>query len=74
VVQTDHKLWYNVPEKVDVLISLSAAVSIKIRYVQKRGNVFHFVMRVPSDLVERFGKDRIRESLKTTDLLTIAQN
>lgn len=50
-----------------MILPLSAAVSIKTRFIEKRGNVFQFVMRVPSDLIEKFGKDRIRESLKTTD-------
>jgi integrase len=48
--------------------SLSPALSIKTRYIEKRGNVYQFVMRVPSDLIKRYGKDRIRESLGTTDL------
>ncbi|WP_147376799.1 DUF6538 domain-containing protein [Noviherbaspirillum saxi] len=50
-----------------MLFALSAAVSIKTRYIEKRGNVYQFVMRVPTDLAERFGRDRIRESLKTND-------
>jgi hypothetical protein len=65
VVQTDHTLWYTVPEKVLVLFALNKAVSIKARYIEKPGNVFQFVMRVPADLIHRYGKDRIRESLKT---------
>ena len=50
-----------------MLFSLSAAVSIQTRYLSKRGNVYYFVMRVPSHLIEKFGKDRIRESLQTSD-------
>jgi hypothetical protein len=37
------------------------------RYLQKRGSVFQFVMRVPADLVTRYGQQFIRESLKTSD-------
>jgi integrase len=51
-----------------MLLTLSPALSIKTRYIEKRGNVFQFVMRVPADLIKRYGKDRIRESLGTTDL------
>jgi hypothetical protein len=67
VVQTDHTLWYTVPEKVLVLFALNKAVSIKARHIEKPGNVFQVVIRVPADLIHRYGKDRIRESLKTRD-------
>jgi integrase len=67
VVQPTTETWYNVPEKVVVLFRLSAAVSIKTQYLDKRGKVFQLVLRVPSDLIHRVGKDRIRQSLRTTD-------
>jgi hypothetical protein len=48
-------------------VSLGIAVSIETRYLQKRGSVFQFVMRVPADLVQRYGKQFVRVSLKTSD-------
>ena len=39
------------------------------RYLQLRGTIYWFRLRVPSDLVERYGKTRfLRVSLKTSDL------
>lgn len=46
-------------------VSLGVAVSIQTRYLQQRGSVFQFVMRVPADLVQRYGKQFVRVSLKT---------
>lgn len=37
-------------------------------HLQKRGNVYYFRYRIPSDLVEMFGKPEIKHSLKTKDL------
>ncbi|WP_459412732.1 DUF6538 domain-containing protein [Marinobacter shengliensis] len=42
-------------------------MSIKTKYIQKRGNIYQFVMRVPSDLKEHYGQRYIRLSLKTGD-------
>lgn len=50
-------------------VSLGIAVSIQTRYLQQRGSVFQFVMRVPADLVERYGKQFVRISLKTSNAL-----
>ncbi len=37
-------------------------------YVFRRGNVFHFRLRIPADLVARFdGRREVRLSLRTTD-------
>ena len=48
-------------------VSLGIAVSIQTRYLQQRGSVFQFVMRVPADLVQRYGKQFVRISLKTSN-------
>jgi hypothetical protein len=48
-------------------VSVGIAVSIQGRYLQKRGSVFQFVMRVPADLVQRYGKQFVRLSLQTSD-------
>ncbi|MDB5950493.1 MAG: integrase, partial [Massilia sp.] len=48
-------------------LSLGVSMSIQTRYLQKRGAVFQFVMRVPADLVKRYGQQFVRESLKTSD-------
>ena len=48
-------------------VALGLAVSIQTRYLQQRGTVFQFVMRVPADLVQRYGKQFVRISLKTSN-------
>ena len=48
-------------------VSLGIAVSIQTRYLQQRGLVYQFVMRVPADLVRRYGKQFVRISLKTSN-------
>jgi hypothetical protein len=48
-------------------VSLGIAVSIQTRYLRQRGSVFQFVMRVPADLVQRYGKQFVRISLKTSN-------
>lgn len=50
-----------------VLITLTQTLQLKARYLQQRGRVFWFILRVPADLIERYGKKVIRESLRTTD-------
>jgi integrase len=50
-----------------MIVSLGVSVSLQTRYLQKRGSVFQFAMRVPTDLVERYGQRFIRVSLKTSD-------
>jgi integrase len=53
--------------KLVMKVSLGIAVSIQARYLQQRGSVFQFVMRVPADLVKRYGKQFVRISLKTSN-------
>lgn len=50
-----------------MLVSLGVSMSIKTRYLQQRGTVFQFVLRVPADLVKRYGKQFVRISLQTSD-------
>lgn len=50
-----------------MIVKLGYALSIKTKYIQKRGNVYQFAMRVPSELVEHYGKKHIRQSLGTED-------
>lgn len=50
-----------------MIVNLGFAMSIKTKYIQKRGRIFQFVLRVPSDLVDTYGKRFIRKSLKTED-------
>jgi hypothetical protein len=42
-------------------------VTLKTRYIHLRGSFLQFVMRVPADLVERYGRKFVRISLKTSD-------
>jgi integrase len=50
-----------------MLVPISSTVTLQTRYIQQRGSVFQFVMRVPSDLIPRVGKKFVRVSLKTRD-------
>lgn len=50
-----------------MLVPVSSTVTLQTRYIQQRGSVFQFVMRVPSDLIPRIGKKFVRMSLKTRD-------
>ena len=50
-----------------MLIRISACMSLKTRYLTKRGEVFQFYLRIPTDLVARYGKQFIRQSLRTSD-------
>ncbi|NMT63548.1 DUF6538 domain-containing protein [Marinobacter orientalis] len=56
-----------------MIVKLGYALSIKTKYLQKRGNIYQFVMRVPTELVTHYGKRSIRHSLKT-DELTVAMH
>ncbi len=47
--------------------TLSAAVSISVKYLRLREGVYQFHRRVPNDLAERFGTTTIRRSLRTAD-------
>jgi integrase len=42
-------------------------LSIKTKYIQKRGNIYQFAMRIPSDLIGHYGQRHIRLSLQTDD-------
>ena len=50
-----------------MIVKLGCALSIKTNYLQKRGNVWQFVMRIPTELVPQYGKQSIRKSLRTED-------
>jgi hypothetical protein len=50
-----------------MLVPISSTVTLQTHYIQQRGSVFQFVMRVPSDLIPRIGKKFVRMSLKTRD-------
>lgn len=50
-----------------MLIQIGAALSLTSKYLQLRGNVYQFRIRVPSHLVSRYGKEEIRKSLRTSD-------
>jgi integrase len=50
-----------------MLLPVSPIVSVQTRYIQPRGSVLQFVMRVPSDLVQRYGRKFVRLSLRTSD-------
>lgn len=52
-----------------MIVNLGCALSIKTNYLQKRGNVWQFVMRIPNELVPHYGRRSIRKSLKTPDEL-----
>lgn len=47
--------------------TLSAAVSISVKYLRLRDGVYQFHRRVPHDLADRFGATSIRRSLRTAD-------
>jgi integrase len=50
-----------------MFIRIGAAVSVKIQNVQLRGNVYQFALRVPQHLLDKYGKQFIRQTLSTTD-------
>lgn len=50
-----------------MIVKLGYALSIQTKYLQKRGNVYQFVMRIPTELVPHYGRQSIRKSLKTDD-------
>ena len=50
-----------------MIVKLGYALSIRTKYLQKRGNVYQFVMRIPTELVTHYGRKSIRKSLKTED-------
>jgi integrase len=52
-----------------MIVPLSIAASLQTRYLQQRGSVFQFVMRVPTSLIQRYGKQFVRISLKTSNAL-----
>jgi integrase len=52
-----------------MLIQIGAALSVMAQYIQRRGDVFQFCIRVPTHLHKHYGKTRIRQSLNTKDEL-----
>lgn len=50
-----------------MLIQIGAALSVMAQYIQRRGDVFQFCIRVPTHLHKSYGKQRIRQSLNTKD-------
>ena len=50
---------------------LSLAVRIDARYIQLRGNVYQFHLRVPADLIDRYDKRFIRKSLATSKKVVV---
>lgn len=50
-----------------VIIRLSKSLSLMASYLYSRGNTFHFRLRVPDELADRYPVRVIRKSLKTTD-------
>lgn len=50
-----------------MLIRLSQSMALEIRHLRKRGEIYQFYLRVPVDLVPRYGQEFIRQSLRTSD-------
>lgn len=50
-----------------LIIRLSKTVSLMASYLYQRGNTFHFRLRVPKELEDRYPAPLIRKSLKTSD-------
>jgi hypothetical protein len=60
-----------------MLISIGIATHLKMKNLQKRGDVFQFALRIPSDLKARYGKSHIRQSLRrlhTQEFRKLRQN
>lgn len=62
---TRHALGH--PQAALVIIRLSKTLSLMASYLYQRGETFHFRLRVPQELHDRYPKPVIRKSLKTTD-------
>jgi integrase len=56
-----------------MLIRLGAAVSVTVQYIYPRNNIYQFYLRVPKHLVDHYGKDFIRKSLRTSDAAEAAR-
>jgi len=50
-----------------MFIPLSQTMTLTVKHLTQRGNVYQFYRRVPRDLVGRYGQTFIRESLNTTN-------
>lgn len=50
-----------------MIIRFSSTLSLMARYLYQRGDTFHFCLRVPKELVDRYPQPVIRQSLKTKD-------
>ena len=50
-----------------MLIRVSPYMTLEAQYLTQRGEVYQLYMRVPVDLVDKYGAKLIRQSLKTKD-------
>jgi len=50
-----------------LIIKLSKSLSLMASYLYQRGDTFHFRLRVPKELADRYPSPVIRQSLKTSD-------
>lgn len=62
---TRHALGH--PQAALVIIRLSKTLSLMASYLYQRGETFHFRLRVPQELHDRYPQQVIRKSLKTSD-------
>lgn len=56
-----------------MLIALSSTLHLKMRHTYKVGDTFYLQLRVPKDLLDRFPRALIRESLGTKDPVKAAR-
>lgn len=56
-----------------MIIQLGVAISMKVQYLQLRGNTYQFRIRIPQHLVQHYGKPDIRKSLGTSNLQTASR-
>lgn len=50
-----------------MLIRVSPYMTLEVQHLTRRGEVYQLYMRVPVDLVSKYGTEFIRQSLKTKD-------
>lgn len=51
-----------------MLIRIGAALTVMAKFIQRRGDVYQFCLRVPAPLRKHYGKTFIRQSLKTREV------
>ncbi len=56
-----------------MLIRLGAAISVSVQYLQLRKNIYQFYLRVPQHLIDHYGKEFIRKSLRTSNVTEAAK-